>query len=773
MAESTQSTISREETLARAERSQLLFAETLFSGNLPIEEIEMRTNLAKLFVRIGTIFSAHKPINDAIQYLDAVLRRLSKDCPDRPNVLKELSNAHFESYRLTNSRHSLDSAVIYGLQAQELAIALHLHTHELERYLEILTHLGYFLSYRFQLIGMPKDLDESIACKREILENTPKGSESHGLALINLASALRVSYVNRPRSEDEEEARKLLEELLSSAESGSKLHNIAVGQLGLLATARFHQTQTLEDLDGALVHCKIGLESTPDGDNAQLEMLQNIVTLYKGSYEYTKDPEDMTSVVQHSSLLFESIPATRSCRGKSLLQYLQNVQEWALVEESLEALEHAIGLSQAALASMPDDYQDKALSQLIFTQLSYQRYVLTGTLEELIPLVGCSVLMLTGYNSKIQTGYSRQEVHDDWSRGLSEVLSQLIRTPRDNPMRQLAEEELFGAFISCYGSDSEHYGVAALEEVYRHNEDRLHVLTTAAIADTTLSDEDIELEVSKLKEKTGISNQDLLESLLGSTSEFQTEFGQRKLAIDPETNQITFDFTNLVRDVLGYEEEGVSPDEFVAREERMERESLQEGRSDGEYPNSRLCRWCRHLTKPLKPSEKGFELTADRCMVPTLGDWKMVLYCRGECAVCSLTAAIITTDKGELHADFEKLDQEARGIRMSCGALSTGESVMRVNFGISYAGELRLLTKDNYRQALRQGWDVDEPVPFPQLLDNGDGSIHDTGGQQVNFRLINTWLNECDHNHGTVCNHPRPGNRIMSKIPLTFIDVHQ
>jgi hypothetical protein len=119
---------------------------------------------------------------------------------------------------------------------------LHLHTHEVERYLEILTHLGYFLSHRFQLIGMPKDLDESIACKREILKNTSKGSDFHGLALNNLASALRVRYVNGPRPEDEEEARKLLEELLSLAESGSKLHNIAVVQLGLLATARFHQT---------------------------------------------------------------------------------------------------------------------------------------------------------------------------------------------------------------------------------------------------------------------------------------------------------------------------------------------------------------------------------------------------------------------------------------------------------------------------------------------------------------------------------------------------
>ena len=56
-------------------------------------------------------------------------------------------------------------------------------------------------------------------------------------------------------------------------------------------------------------------------------------------------------------------------------------------------------------------------------------------------------------------------------------------------------------------------------------------------------------------------------------------------------------------------------------------------------------------------SGKEFDLTADRCMVPTHGNWKMVLYCRGE-------RAVITTNKGDLHADFERLDQEARSKSM-------------------------------------------------------------------------------------------------------------
>ena len=107
----------------------------------------------------------------------------------------------------------------------------------------------------------------------------------------------------------------------------------------------------------------------------------------------------------------------------------------------------------------------------------------------------------------------------------------------------------------------------------------------------------------------------------------------------------------------------------------------------------------------------------------------MILYCRGECAVCSLAAAIITTDKGELHPDFERIDQEARGVGMRCGMLSIGESVLRIEFGVLYAGELRMLTKNNYRQALRQGWEADESVPFEKPLGDKNGPVYDTGGQ--------------------------------------------
>ena len=175
----------------------------------------MRTYLAEFFVKVGTLFSEQKVVHDAIQHQYAVLRRVPKDSPDRPKILSNTSNAHFQFYHLTGYQHSLDIALLYGTQAKDLALTLNLRTDKPEVYLEIMKDLGYFLSHRFQLKGMPKDIDESIACKREVLEGTAEGSDSHHLVLDNLASTLRARYLSRKSWENKEEARKLLEKLLS------------------------------------------------------------------------------------------------------------------------------------------------------------------------------------------------------------------------------------------------------------------------------------------------------------------------------------------------------------------------------------------------------------------------------------------------------------------------------------------------------------------------------------------------------------------------------
>ncbi|KAF5493829.1 hypothetical protein CGCF413_v010411 [Colletotrichum fructicola] len=155
MPEGSPKTMESEEILSSLARSQTMFAETLARGTVPVDkEIEMRADLAKFCIQVGTAFSNQQAIDDAIQHVDTILRRIPDDSPDRPKFLHELSKAKFELYLQTDSQHSLNLAVFYGRQARELAVSSSLREHDLDTYLEILTNLGYVLVSRFRLRGV-------------------------------------------------------------------------------------------------------------------------------------------------------------------------------------------------------------------------------------------------------------------------------------------------------------------------------------------------------------------------------------------------------------------------------------------------------------------------------------------------------------------------------------------------------------------------------------------------------------------------------------------
>ena len=118
------------------------------------------------------------------------------------------------------------------------------------------------------------------------------------------------------------------------------------------------------------------------------------------------------------------------------------------------------------------------------------------------------------------------------------------------------------------------------------------------------------------------------------------------------------------------------------------------------------------------------------------------------------------------------MDREIQGTRLSTGILSTGETVMRIDYGMRHVGELRILCEMNYHRALRQAWEIDTRLPLSKIL-SGDHNnpIYNQHDQQVNLALVKSWLNGCDHNHGSFCNFPRPGVRAGKDIPITLVDV--
>lgn len=771
-----------DDALSMCDIMQTQFAEALANDRIPLEvEIMLRSTTAEMCIKLGRQLARQPLLEDAIQHLDTILRRIPQTSPDRPFFLNKLCEAYYELYRVGGSQHALEESVLHGRQANDGLIGHGVEEGNLDLQLEILTNLGHTLVQRFELKHNPPDLEDSIVCKREILAKAPMNSEWYLLALNNLASSLRLRYMCTEEDENEREASDLFRELLSSAAPGTKMHDVAIGQIGATAAMKFRIKKTPEVLDDAIANCKIGLEAHNPVDAGWEPMLSMLVELYTEKFNYTGNPTDLKVLVDASWRHFESIPAGHQKQGEVFLEHIKTWRECAFQLQSVHMLERISEKCHTALESMPADSATRTMSQAEYSHILGHKYCLSGNLLDLIDLVEHGLSMSADFNALVRasSSLSLSEMDPYWYPDLASKLHALAGASADNPMRQTAEEEMLAIFKSHYDFEAKRYALMALNGLFEYNATRLQILTAAAANNMNLSNGEIERKIVELNTESDESVEEQEGIPEEPANPFNLVPGQRLVNIDPQDGHMVFDIKDWVKTLIGQEDDPSSDSGpppvsvLVNNDERLERKMFRKARAAGRQTNPGLCYWCQWLCKLVDPTDVGFGFSAEDTNFPSIGDWKTILFRKSGCAVCSLAASLITTAKGQLHTYFEKIEEEAKRIHFILGRLPSGEGVLRVDVGLSYAGELRVLTPTNFRQALRQAWqaDMDTSNTFEAFSEDTDGPIHDKGGQQIDFKLMRRWLRDCDHNHGPSCNHLRPGNRIKTEIDLIFIDV--
>lgn len=762
----------RAATIERLTRSQAMLQETFASGRVPVdEEIRIRTQFADVLVKTCDHLRHPQLLQDGIQHLETILRRVPQTSPDYLKHLNALCHARTSEYLMTHSGHALDEAVKAGQRALEFAQSTALQLRDPEGYLEILNNLSFALSRRNAVSMNLDDLELAIMSTREIYEIAPRGSDRYLISLNNLVSQLRRHFTQANDQNSLDEAERLMNEMLSCTTPGTMHHGVALGQLGIIGSAKFNHTKLLEDLDIALVNCKAGLDALPNGHEIRPDMLTAIVELYAARYSTQNEAADLASLVHYSRLRLEAFPKGSQSRGIYLLNHLRRVQKYIFEEQTLEALESAIAETRNELSNMPSNYPQQEKCQLILSDLLGAKYSMSNELQDLMNLVNFLETMVTEHNHRVEMpGSSEQSVTSKWIRDLKSQLKELTQAPVESSMRGLAEQELAGIFLSF--SSPEKAAVVALEEMYKMEYLRLEIITKAIERGQELSEEEIDIQAEKLKDEKAATEANENTRQRYRAPEFETEFGLRKLAVDTQSKNIPWDLSNVMRCLLGYEPtQGVPLKQFIAREARIEQLAIEKNLSEGRHPNLALCHMCRDLAKPLQPSGDGFELTAKNGYLP-FGNFSQ-LDCRQHCTICSFILSAVTSNSGELIPLLQAIDDEIQGTRLSTGILSTGEKVMRVDYGLQQVTELRILTPKNYTQAVRQGWESGLSSSIEALLQSGEGPAHDPHGQQVNLDLIKSWLNRCDHNHGSACNNPRSEARAATDRPMIFIDVKE
>ncbi|KAH8879446.1 HET-domain-containing protein [Thozetella sp. PMI_491] len=743
--------------------AQAALRQRLSTGTIPVEEeISDRARIAQLLIRTHEQLGQPQYVQDAIGHLETILRRVPEDSPDRAKHLHALSFARVSHYTLTNSKWSLNAAVIIGCEARNMATL-----YDRDTRLQILTNLGVAYSHRHALIRSPEDLDEAIGCAWEIYHSAPEESDSYDINLNNLASRLRARFLLSRNPVDNDDAIRLVNKLLSRTTPGTIKHGMALGQLGLIFADKFKRTEAIQDLDESLKHCKAAVETVPPRDETRVAMLTQILELYRARHRKTNDAADSKSLAHYSGALFEATPPQHPAHGDRLLDHLRHLHQYAVQSGDLVVYLQTIDAAKRGLAGMPPSYSKNDTCQAILASLYGKRYALSKELQDLRYMAEHVYTMATAHNDKVSHAFSPgPAMPTDWAREIVKNLDRLCQAPLENATRQAADVELWEAFQSS--GDPTDSAVATMHKLYESHGMQLEVWSEAIEAGEELSSDEVAARAAALKREREAAKEERLKKPRYRPPEYKTEFGVRSLALDPGSNDLILDMSGLLESMLGYDPTvSVSPKEFLARAAQVEERFIAKAKAEGRSPNLKLCHMCRDLTRLLRPTTKGFELTV-RLGLP-FGNF-FQLNSRSHCVACRLIKSKVTAPSGMLHPRLGKIDPEVQGIRLQAGQLPSGESLLVIDYGLYHVGELRIVTKENYRQTLRQAWEMDGSSSFLAGLKARRGPVQNPDGQQVDLNLIKSWLNNCDHNHGSGCNHARSGTR-LDGTPITVIDV--
>lgn len=744
---------------------------TLATGVLPVsDEIALRTHVVDFLIGTYRDLGRTDHLQDAVQHLETILRRLPRESQTRPKYLSQLSYVRMSEHITTGSREALDAAISCGQQSKNLALSLTLPSENPDVYFEILSNLGTALAHRFSLAQQPKDLDECIACARETHTHAPKTSQAYVGNLNNLASRLRQRYHFNHDEKDIQEAMQLLKELQSVTQPGDMVNTVALAQLGTITADRFEHSDMLEDLDEATGYFKSALDSLPAAHELRMPALQEMTSLHRTRYNKTSNETDLAAAIFYSEMLLSTIPPKHSARGRFVLNHLRDLRQSMHLEgHSLEDVQPKVEAAETLLASMPNQYPEKRQCLDLRAGLVLSQFLHSNDLHHLLKCVRHVRDTINHFNEESgKDGTSSPQLQTSWLWEMDRAITELISAPKDASMRIQAEKKLpliLEAFHTKDGTTA-----LTLEQLYRAEGLRLQVLAKAATMGQTLLDEEITSEMEKITEAKAAESKRLQQRRPNlKPNDYTTELGHRSLAMKGKT--IIFDLSGMMEHVLGVPiDKKMTPKEFVAAHLRAEHESLDAARAEGRHPNTRLCRMCRDHAKVLQLTAEGVQLTSKKVYLP-FGNYLQLSQRKG-CSICQLILATITTDTGVLHPRFAAMDHEVQGTSLKPSTLSTGEHIQKFTYGLEHVSELRVVTPQNARHALRQGWELENAAAGVQtLVESQTSPIQDRSKQQVDLGMIRKWISDCDHNHGLTCNRPRSGPKRADEIPITLIDI--
>ena len=225
--------------------------------------------MSSLFVETGDIAYLHEAITCSREALSLQDIR-------HPTRLRSLGNLAI-FLRMRHLRLG-DTAHIQG-SVKLLQESLFLPGNQGDTIMTVL-QLGSTLGNRYDALGDPDDLDESIRLLRDASNSFPLGHPRRSAALNDLGDALQVRFRRDRKVDDSAEAIYLLRESISLSSTGASEQGRAIFDLVEALSAYFRDTRHEECLEEALTLCDTWLTRSQDkyGSSTYFLRLYHCVT---------------------------------------------------------------------------------------------------------------------------------------------------------------------------------------------------------------------------------------------------------------------------------------------------------------------------------------------------------------------------------------------------------------------------------------------------------------------------------------------------------------
>jgi hypothetical protein len=335
----------------------------------------------KILDRFGGSLPSEPTLDQTIEVIQMGLQMTDSNDPNRLLYLQGLASAFQQRYNNTRQEEDLRQWIEHAEQELEFTGKSHRAA--------ALAKLGLGLLNRYSLTTSVPDLERSVQCARDGLEQASSNRFDLALCQQLLAEAMRLRYLKFHHPSDLEDSISFAQEALEGVPVESPDRSSILDTLDNGFECRYEKFEEILDLDASIRYLEQALEITPPGHPKRASFLDRIGKRYGSRFHRIGSRSDLDKSIQYHQQALDAVSETKEDTAMyfdGLAVALQRRYDHA---GELTDLEQAIHLGERAAKEARDNNSNKPV--FLFNIGTYYgiRYDRLGEVSDLDTSIRC------------------------------------------------------------------------------------------------------------------------------------------------------------------------------------------------------------------------------------------------------------------------------------------------------------------------------------------------------------------------------------------------